>query len=198
MPGIIVECPQHGFQESLGSSHSGGAHVIVIGGRYSCPVCGRPVPAVDGHYTQDANNMLKAQLWLSPAQADRLRAAVIWARQREKRGDDHEMTARHLEEELVRVVPRAAPILDAFKGQASMALAAWISVLLSLMTFFLTVTADDGLSERDLEQILSETVKTVRSEQSPTVPAAPTQSAPPTQSPEQPPTVTELPTPETR
>lgn len=197
MPGVVVECPEHGFLESDFLNHSDGARIIVTRSAIPCPVCGRGAAVVDGDYTSDGEGNLRATLWLTREQDLRLRAALIRAKQRQVRGASDEEAAQQLEDSLVEAVPQAKSVLDAFKGERGMATATWLGVLISLVTVFLTLTSDNGISEQDLERILDETVRSVQSEQSRTEPQDPSTSAERQQPRVQPPVVFDLPTPET-
>lgn len=197
MPGVLVVCPAHGLVENRQFANvSDGATIVTVGGVAYCPLCGRPAEVADGSYRADYRGGMSVNLKLSPSQRQVLRAALRRAEQGRRKGDDVESIARRLEDTFAEVAPGASSVIEKFSGKQSMAAAAWLAVLISLVTLLLQVTDDSGISEQELQQILDETVRAVQSEhelgeQLPTLPSSPERGA------TEPPAVTELPTPET-
>lgn len=197
MPGVLVVCPVHGLVEnSQFANVSDGATIVTVGGVAYCPVCGRSAEVADGSYRADYRGGVSVDLKLSPSQRQALRSALKRAEQGRRKGEDAESIARHLEDTVVEVVPAASSVIEKFSGNKGMAAAAWLGVLISLITLLLQVTTDSGISEQELQQILDETVRAVQSEHElgeelPPLPSVPERGA------AKPPTVTEIPTPET-
>lgn len=178
-------------------SHGGGGTIISFGSRASCPKCGRLAPVVDGSYTQNAEGDLVADLYVTPEQAQRLRAAVLWAKQREKRGADPEATARHLEQTIAEAVPEAKSIIDRLRDPAVGNIGAWVAILVSLMMWF-TQLESGGISAEDAQRVADETARSVLREQERLERAEPNLIEEDRRGPESPPPATTIPTPRTR
>lgn len=198
---ILVQCPTHGLVvNSDAVIHEGGsARVIFQYNSVNCPYCGVVSPAINAEYYRDGFGVWRAIYNASREQLESIGMAVRGAKTALRSNGDQKAAAELLEKEIVNAAPDVKPILEALKGSGSMAIATWLSVLLSMAMFFLAIhTADSGVSSDELERILDETVRAVHSGQSHTGPAVPSTSGevPPPEVP--PPTVTELPTPDTR
>lgn len=194
----MVVCDTHGLVEGRGIRFEQATGTVVVGGEDECSICGRPAERVDGTYSF-SNGEQHVALRLSGAQLFRLRQSLAWAHKELAKPDpDLHRTARVLEKTVEANAPQAKRWLDRFQSTTSMALAAWVGALAGVIAALVSLTPNQGVSADDLERILDETVRAVRSEQAPAEPVTPTQKGLLPESQVRPPTVTELPTPETR
>ncbi|MEV8023421.1 hypothetical protein [Microbacterium sp. NPDC080220] len=138
---------------------------------------------------------------LNKKQVHALRASVAWAQQQADHADDAHR-ADVLEKTVLAAVPQLEKplrgIREKIQHEYDNHLAAWVTVLITLIMFIVTMNSQQGISGEQLEQILDETVRHVQSEQAQTVDAEPTTEVQPPRGPEEPPPATEIPTPKTR
>lgn len=138
---------------------------------------------------------------LSKKDIHRLRTAVAWAEQQAQAEDDAHR-AEVLEKTVTSVAPELSPVLVGLRAKVRHEyenhLAAWVGILIALITLLVTMSGPQGISGEQLEQILEETVRHVQSAPDPTVGEAPTGGVLSTRGPEEPPPATEIPTPKTR
>lgn len=159
-----------------------------------CPKCGRASQILGGEY-ESTQSPRSAKVTLHP-DFQRYGKRRVQEALDEYLLRHNEQAARELEESIVEAVPTAGPILDALRGSTSMALAAWVSVLLAIATLILTVTDDQGLSKQELQEVIDAVRDGATSSES-TKPAGPSSPSAPSQPGSPPPTVIELPTPDT-
>lgn len=168
MPGLIVDCPEHGPQQSP-NFFEGLGTVVMSGTTMSCPRCGRVSPVIDGSYRQGAGGHLSADLSPTPAQAARLQAVLKWAQvQIETAATDEAAVAATLEREIAETAPALAKALAAFRSPTSANLAAWVAVLLAVLMWW-TSGDNGGVTEDQIEHIVREVVQS----ENPAPPATP-------------------------
>lgn len=176
-----------------------GSNNSIIGGGAPCPVCGEHAEVISGVFSDDRRGNVSAKLFLTPSQRERLKRSLSFVQQElAKPEPDEERAVRVLEATIEANAPATQPFLAAARAQFRDNPSGWIGVLIALISLFVSIGANQGISPDQLEQILDETVRSVQNEPAPTVGEAP---MPPGQSPpgpEDPPTVEELPTPTTR
>jgi len=189
MTAPLAMCPDGHVAEVPGIQMVGPGTSTFIGGASNCPVCGKPTEILSGDYTTEHDGSTNARLVLTASQLRRLAQSLEWARQElANPTPDEEHAVRVLEKTIEVQAPQVKAWLDRFKGSTSMATATWLGALMTVLTLLLQIFGtDQGVSGDELERILDETVRAIHSEQSTEAPVTPPR----------PPTVTELPAPET-
>lgn len=170
MRGLLIDCPVHGIQEDPSLMKlTGGSDITILGSTSTCPQCGRAAPIIDGQYAHDVEtDSIKAHLSLTPAQLRKLQNAVAWAQaQVSSPAFDEEMVERKLRRTIEREAPDVLRLADAALGTKGAGLAAWITVILTLMTcIFATQTGE--ISEEQVRSIVDEVYQQERSFDTPT------------------------------
>jgi hypothetical protein len=141
----------------------------------SCPRCGGPAKVIDAKFSMQ-NGRLSVTLHPTPAQARRLRQTLMWAQSKRAELDD-ERVANRIEHQIRKEVPQAATWLDSLASKKAMGAAAWLSLLIALLSLLLSAT-DKGLSAEDVERIVQTVQTTEHEQQAPTPPTAPTPTEP--------------------
>ncbi len=167
------------------------------GGSTICGVCGEQADFLAGSYSSDARGAVTARLNLTPSQLHRLKQSLRFAElEMSKHEPDRERAVRVLERTIEENAPAVKTVLDRMRDPLVGHSAAWVAVLIAIM-IWLTQGGADGATAEDVQRIADETARSVLHEQAEkdsTSSEVPASNSPPR---EQPPTVTELPTPKT-
>lgn len=168
--------------------------------KVSCPQCGAQAAVPDGNYSFDDENKPGWTYFkpLTSSQVFRLRQTITWVRQEiAKPEPDEERAARVLEKTIEENAPQLRGFLDRLRDPAVGNVGAWVAILIAIL-MWLSQPQPDGISPDEVEQILERVVQSAQTGptnqelKSPTGPAEQTPPEGPA------PTVTGLPTPETR
>lgn len=202
---VYAHCPSCGLDfESRAFAFEGATNINLQGNWETCPSCGQMASIMDGRFNISGGTLevLDGPQWtrdllirLSKKDIHKLRTAVAWVEQQPEPSDH---TADVLAKSITVAVPQVAPWLRRAAEQFRDNPAGWTSVLIALVTLFVSIGANQGISADQLEEILDETVRSVQNEQVQPSGEEPMQPSPATPPPEEPPTATELPTPKTR
>ena len=173
----MVECPDHGTLEAQTIWMSGLTLRIEPGNYHPCPICRKPAYIVPGNYVME--DMKGVPTVFTPSNRERVQLQRILDHAQEDliSGVSVETVVRELESGIGRVNPQVLSMADrarsTFIGQESLALAAWLAVLLAILQLLL---GGGGVSEGDVNRIVLE-----QCAPAPEVPAPPTPSEPPHQ-----------------
>ncbi|PZE26242.1 hypothetical protein [Curtobacterium sp. MCLR17_042] len=157
MPGVLVECPQHGVVEAVGISLGPGVSgVTVRNSGLRCSKCGRLSKTVDGVYDVDDSGNLTIRI--TPAQLRRLQTAFVWAQQRAEEAETDaqaELAAEKVHRTLERQAPELAGVLDRLSSKRATAVRDWIMVVLTILTFIAS-TQSHTVDEATVRNIIQE------------------------------------------
>jgi hypothetical protein len=157
-------CEVHGLVNDSGSSGiliEDSIGVTLEGNLGQC-FCGRPAPYVDGTYDV-VNDRMTARLRLSSRQIFQLRAVLRKAEEAATE-EAQRASALQMEATLRDTVPEISGVLDKIGSPASMGFAAWLSVLMAVVTLIVTF-GSQGIDQGELEQIVEQTVSRMLLEQ---------------------------------
>lgn len=156
MTDVFADCPTHGIVliSNLVNVRPGGD--VKLRGSTTCPVCGASSAFIDGHYRTGPNGDESVTLSPSLAQLLRLQTALAWA---QKALRDTETDPTLVERKLRKTVEKEAPALvtmiDAALGTRSATVAAWIAILVSVLTLVMG-GHEKGISPADVARIVDQ------------------------------------------
>ncbi len=143
MANTLVDCPVHGITKGWGISFGPNTSFISNNNVGSCATCGSPAPMLNGVYDTDAAGSVRANLWLTDDQFDRLHAALRRARDLAESGQvKDKVIARRLEQELD---PEERKFLERhFPRDKRMEIGMWISIVLAMLALMQSSGESNG------------------------------------------------------
>jgi len=132
MANALVDCSVHGITEGWGISFGPNTSFISNGNIATCAKCGSPAPMIDGVYETDGAGSVRANLWLTDDQFDRLHAALRRARELAESGQvKDKVVARRLRQELDSA--EISFLERHFPRDKRLEIATWIGIVLALL-----------------------------------------------------------------
>ena len=165
MAGIFLDCPKHGIVASnLGVSLTGGVTMTLQNVSAPCPICGVMSPVINSKYSAEADGSGKLEMFPTPAQLHRMLNATLWAQEaiREPASDQEEI-AKKLRKTAEKESPALVKLVDAATSKRGLGLATWISILLAVLTLF--ISSSSSVSSEMIEQIVEQVIENGEREQ---------------------------------
>lgn len=137
MATIPARCPIHGMVR-VESVIVGAATIQMIGGTASCPICGASSTIPDGAYTFD-DAARPGVTWfkpITPAQAQKIKTAVTWAKSQLEAGADDELVKQKIDAVLVKHAPGWKKVIDTLLSTRAVNLYQLLGFILMLLVFF--------------------------------------------------------------
>jgi hypothetical protein len=174
MTALFADCPTHGIVliNNVVNVRPGGD--VKMRGSAECPECGLRSAFINGHYRTSQTGNSSVTLSPSLAQTRRLQTALLWAQGALGDGSVAEATVeRKIRRTLEKEAPGLVSMVDAALGPKSATLAAWIAIMLTIMTAIIG-GQQDHISQEDLKRIIEQVQAEPREEQLPHVAPSPT------------------------
>jgi hypothetical protein len=133
-----------------------GADVTISGMRTPCPLCGSAGAIINGNYQTKLDGTAAVSLSPTPAQLIRLQTALAWAQRALKENEaDPAAVERKIRKTVEREAPGLASMVDSALGTKSATLAAWIAILLTLLTTIIG-SQEKAISPEDVARIVEQ------------------------------------------